>query len=94
MHLAFQHLLVVCASANPTTSAAALWLDCNNLSCNAKLALPAKISHAWTDYSLQQAVISTRNGDVLSIPIVPEVWQLELVVAAAACCQDESFIFT
>ena len=73
LHLTGQYLMIVCGSANKSTAATALWLDCNTLECTNKVALPASTCHAWTDYGLQKSIISTSQGDVLVVPTQPQV---------------------
>ena len=74
LHLFGQHLLIVCASpADSSTAATAVWLDCTTLECTTKVALPAGACQAWTDYGLQKTIISTSQGDVLTLPLEPQV---------------------
>lgn len=73
IHLTQQHLVVTHASAGSSTAASAIWLDNHSLQQIARLALPTNICHAWTDFGLSKAIVSTRCGSTFTFSLHPQV---------------------
>lgn len=73
MHLTQQHLVVMHASAGSSAAASAIWLDNHSLQQIARLALPTNICHAWTDFGLSKAIVSTTCGSVFTFSVHPQV---------------------
>ena len=73
IHLTQRHLVVVHASAGSSCAASAVWLDNHSLQHIARLALPTNICHAWTDFGLSKAIVSTTCGSVFTFPVHPQV---------------------
>ncbi len=69
IHLTQQHLVVMHASAGSSAAASAIWLDNHSLQQIARLALPTNICHAWTDFGLSKAIVSTTCGSVFTFSV-------------------------
>lgn len=64
---------MVHVSAASGGAASAVWLDAHTLQPTAHLALPADTCHAWTDFGLQKALVSSTCGSVFTFPNQPQV---------------------
>ncbi len=73
IHLSLRHLVVMHASAGSSAAASVIWLDNHSLQQIARLALPTSIRHAWTDFGLSKAIVSTTCGSVFTFPVHPQV---------------------